>query len=218
MRWRRILLEPRGDRGVVRRSGYGKPAPEVPSWGRGRMRSRQPPCQHPLSPLARLTRPAFLTVAFGARSSARRVAAVELETQTRCRLCSNGLTVAPTNKVHHVVAIARVAAILGEDEDRHWIVANEMDRKDGLIWVCGSGDDASWRSLTSASRCFVNSSRSTKPILSYSSAPRRRDRMTASHAEWLPANRRLFEPIGNIPHAKAEARYYAPQEVTPLVA
>lgn len=47
----------------------------------------------------------------------------------------------PTNKVHHVVAIAHVAAILGEDEDWHWIVANEMDREDGLIWVCGSGDD-----------------------------------------------------------------------------
>ena len=64
-----------------------------------------------------------------------------LEAQTRRRHCSSGLTVAPTNKVHHVFTIARVAAILGEDEDWLWDVANEMDQEDGLIWVYGPGED-----------------------------------------------------------------------------
>ena len=48
---------------------------------------------------------------------------------------------APTNKVHHVVTIARVAAMLGEDENWLWDVANEMDQEDGQIWVYGPGDD-----------------------------------------------------------------------------
>lgn len=48
---------------------------------------------------------------------------------------------APTNKVHHVTTIARVAAMLGEDEDWLSDVANEMDQEDGLIWVYGPGDD-----------------------------------------------------------------------------
>jgi hypothetical protein len=51
------------------------------------------------------------------------------------------VTVPPTNKVHHVTTIARVAATLGEDEDWLWEVANEMDQEDGLIWVYGPGDD-----------------------------------------------------------------------------
>jgi len=45
------------------------------------------------------------------------------------------------NKVHHVTTIARVAAELGEDEDWLSDIANEMDQKDGLIWVYGVGDD-----------------------------------------------------------------------------
>ena len=48
---------------------------------------------------------------------------------------------APTNKVHHVTTIARVAAMLGEDEDWLWDVAVDMDQEDGLIWVYGPGDD-----------------------------------------------------------------------------
>lgn len=48
---------------------------------------------------------------------------------------------APTNKVHHVMTIARVAAMLGEDEDWLSDVATEMDQEDGLIWVYGPGDD-----------------------------------------------------------------------------
>lgn len=45
------------------------------------------------------------------------------------------------NKVHAVFTIGRVAKDLGEDEDRLWDVANEMDTEDGLIWVYGIGDD-----------------------------------------------------------------------------
>ena len=48
---------------------------------------------------------------------------------------------APTNKVHHVMAIARVAAMLGEDENWLSDVATEMDQEDGLTWVYGPGDD-----------------------------------------------------------------------------
>ena len=48
---------------------------------------------------------------------------------------------APTNKVHHVTTVARVAAMLGEDEDWLWDVAVDMDQEDGLIWVYGPGDD-----------------------------------------------------------------------------
>ena len=48
---------------------------------------------------------------------------------------------APTNKVHHVTTITRVAEMLGENEDWLWDVANEMDQEDGLIWVYGPGDD-----------------------------------------------------------------------------
>ena len=54
--------------------------------------------------------------------------------------CGGGLTV-PVNKVHHVHTIARVAEMLGEDEDWLWDVASEMHQEDGLIWVYGSGDD-----------------------------------------------------------------------------
>jgi hypothetical protein len=49
--------------------------------------------------------------------------------------CRDGVTLAPVNKVHHVYTIARVAEMLGEDEDWLWDVANEMDQEDGLVWV-----------------------------------------------------------------------------------
>jgi hypothetical protein len=48
---------------------------------------------------------------------------------------------AQVNKVHHVHTIARVAAMLGEDEDWLHDVATEMDQEDGLIWVYGPDDD-----------------------------------------------------------------------------
>lgn len=31
--------------------------------------------------------------------------------------------------------------MLGEDEERLWEIANEMDQEDGMIWVYGPGDD-----------------------------------------------------------------------------
>ena len=51
-------------------------------------------------------------------------------------------SLAPVNKVHHVHTIARVAAMLGEDEDWLRDVATEMDQEDGLIWVYGPGDES----------------------------------------------------------------------------
>ena len=52
-----------------------------------------------------------------------------------------GLTL-PVNKVLQVYTIARVAEMLGENQDWLWDVANEMDQEDGLIWVHGPGDDS----------------------------------------------------------------------------
>ena len=46
------------------------------------------------------------------------------------------------NKVSHVTTIDRVAVDLGEDEDRLFDVACEMDVEDGVIWIRGRGDDA----------------------------------------------------------------------------
>lgn len=44
------------------------------------------------------------------------------------------------NKVHRVTTIERVAADLGEDVDRLYDIALEMDVEDGVIWVYGLGD------------------------------------------------------------------------------
>jgi hypothetical protein len=48
---------------------------------------------------------------------------------------------ASVNKVDHVHTIARVAEMLGEDEDWLCDVANGVDQEDGLIWVYGLGND-----------------------------------------------------------------------------
>jgi len=40
---------------------------------------------------------------------------------------------------------------------------------------------------------------------------------TLAWVDWFN-NRRLMEPIGNIPPAEAEARYYARQETIPMAA
>ena len=66
---------------------------------------------------------------------------MELDAQGILYGCRGGLTLPPVNKVNHVHTIARVAEMLGEDEDWLWDVANEMDAEDGLIWVYGAGDD-----------------------------------------------------------------------------
>jgi len=55
---------------------------------------------------------------------------------------SRGGLILPVNKVYLVHTIARVAEMLGEDEDWLWEVANEMDPEDGLIWVYGPGDES----------------------------------------------------------------------------
>ena len=57
------------------------------------------------------------------------------------RDCGGSLILA-VNKVHGVYTIARVAEMLGEDEDWLWDVATEMDPEDGLIWVYGPGDES----------------------------------------------------------------------------
>lgn len=48
----------------------------------------------------------------------------------------------PVNKVHRVTTIARVAEMLGEDEELLWEMAEEMDPEAGLIWVYGAGEIA----------------------------------------------------------------------------
>ena len=65
---------------------------------------------------------------------------MELDAQGVRHDCCGSLTLAAVNKVHHVHTIARVAEMLGEDEDWLCDVANEMDQEDGLIWVYGPGD------------------------------------------------------------------------------
>jgi hypothetical protein len=54
----------------------------------------------------------------------------------------SGLSLAQVNKVHHVHTIARVAAMLGENEDWLHDVAIEMDQEDGLIWVYGPANES----------------------------------------------------------------------------
>ena len=51
------------------------------------------------------------------------------------------------NKIHNVTTIARFAAELGEDEDLLSDIAADMEPEDGLIWVCGIGDDVTTGSL-----------------------------------------------------------------------
>ena len=56
--------------------------------------------------------------------------------------CSRGGLILQVNKVYLVHTIARVAEMLGEDEDWLRDVAAEMDPEDGLIWVYGPGDES----------------------------------------------------------------------------
>ena len=54
--------------------------------------------------------------------------------------------------ITHVFTIARVAAMLGVDEDRLHEIAIEMEPEDGVMHVYGITPTASWPSPTSASR------------------------------------------------------------------
>ena len=65
-----------------------------------------------------------------------------LDTQSASDCRRGGLILSQVNKVHHVHTIARVAAMLGEDENWLWDVATEMDQEDGVIWVYGPGDES----------------------------------------------------------------------------
>lgn len=67
---------------------------------------------------------------------------MELDAQSVDDYCRGGLILTQVNKVHHVHTIARVAAMLGKDEDWLQDVAIEMDQEDGLIWVYGLGDES----------------------------------------------------------------------------
>lgn len=44
------------------------------------------------------------------------------------------------NKVHRLTTIDRVAADLGENVDRLYEIALEMDVEDGIIWIYDLGD------------------------------------------------------------------------------
>jgi hypothetical protein len=66
---------------------------------------------------------------------------LELEAPRAHRRRPRGLTTMHVNKVHHVYALARVAEMLGEDEDWLFDVASEMDPEDGQVWVYGPGDE-----------------------------------------------------------------------------
>jgi hypothetical protein len=107
--------------------------------------------------------------------------------------CSGGLIV-PVNKVHHVLTLARVAAMLGEDEDWLWEVASEMDQEDGLIWVYGPVRRTSWHSPTSASIRLPASSGSTRPIPTSSNAQPTKSNNPAAHAGCLPPDRYRTSP------------------------
>lgn len=43
--------------------------------------------------------------------------------------------------ITRVFTISRVAQMLGEDEDWLFDVANEMEPKDGCLWIYGVGND-----------------------------------------------------------------------------
>jgi hypothetical protein len=56
--------------------------------------------------------------------------------------CSRGGMSLQVNKVYLVHAIARVAEMLGEEEDWLWEIATEMEPEDGLIWVYAPGEES----------------------------------------------------------------------------
>jgi hypothetical protein len=45
------------------------------------------------------------------------------------------------NKVSHVFTLSHVAAMLDEDEEWLFEVAEEMDTEDGQLWVVGVGEE-----------------------------------------------------------------------------
>jgi len=55
---------------------------------------------------------------------------MELGAQNVRHGCRGGVTLAPVNKVHHVHTIARIAEVLGEDEDCGTSLAKWIRRMD----------------------------------------------------------------------------------------
>jgi hypothetical protein len=72
--------------------------------------------------------------------------------------------------IGHVFTITRVAEMLGEDEDWLHDICIEMDPEDGRLIVLGPGEEATTQ--TPALIISSNSSRSTKPTPTCSSAIR----------------------------------------------
>ena len=96
-----------------------------------------------------------------------------------------GLSLTQVNKVHHVHTIARVAEMLGEDEDWLRDVAIEMDQEDGLIWVYGPGDDSVMAFTDFGIETSPASSRSIRPIPTSSSAQSTQSDNPAAYAACL---------------------------------
>ena len=67
---------------------------------------------------------------------------MELDAQPPHDYRRGGLTLSSVNKVHHVHTIARVAEMLGEDEDWLHDISIEMDPEDGRLIVLGPGEEA----------------------------------------------------------------------------
>ena len=97
-----------------------------------------------------------------------------------------GLILAQVNKVHHVHTIARVAAMLGEDEDWLWDVAVEMDQEDGLIWVYGPGDESVMAFTDFGIETLTGLVRSSRPIPTSSSDQPIQSDSPAAYAACLP--------------------------------
>jgi hypothetical protein len=95
------------------------------------------------------------------------------------------------DEVHHVRTIARVAEMLGEDEDWLWDVASEMDQEDGLIWVYGPGEESVMAFTDFGIETSPASSRSTKPIPTSSGARAIQSDNTPAHGECLRPNPRF---------------------------
>ncbi|WP_247483754.1 hypothetical protein [Bradyrhizobium sp. 15] len=64
--------------------------------------------------------------------------------------------------VHHVTATGKVAEDLGEDDDRLWDVANEMDIKEDVFGSMASEKMASCTATTTAPKTSSSGSNSTK--------------------------------------------------------
>jgi hypothetical protein len=56
--------------------------------------------------------------------------------------------------ISYVYTIARVAEMLGVDEDRLWQLCDWMDPQDGRLWVHGPGEEATIAFTRSGVECL----------------------------------------------------------------